>query len=149
LPDGITGDVNIAWHIPSMPPSPLGYRGQILLIDYVVIEDIPACPLPYNLSVSTITDTTVAVNWDTAGTETSWEVVVQPFGTAAPGVTSIAEYTHTATAHPFTVTGLDAAIQYDVYVRAVCGTENQWVGPIDFNTLCSFENLCEYTITLS
>lgn len=150
LPAGVTGPVNFAWHIPTMPPGPQGYRGQIIMIDNVIVEEIPACPDVYNVTVSDITDTSVSVNWETSGTETSWEVVVQPHGTEAPGATSIAEYTHTATAYPFVVSGLDPATKYDVYVRAICtGTESNWTEPIDFNTFCSFENLCEYTITLS
>ncbi len=150
LPTGVTGPVNFAWHIPTMPPGPEGYRGQIIMIDNVIIEDVPACPDLYNVTVSDITDTSVSVNWETSGTETSWEVVVQPHGTEAPGATSIAEYTHTAAAYPFIISGLDPATKYDVYVRAICtGTESNWTEPIDFNTFCSFENLCEYTITLS
>jgi gliding motility-associated-like protein len=148
IPSGITGNVNFAWHIPTMPGGPQGFRGQILIIDKVTVENIPVCPVPYNVAVSNITDTTVTVNWEVAGNESAWEVVVQPHGEVAPTATSNPLYTHTATAHPFVVNDLDPAIQYDVFVRAVCGSENQWVGPQVFNTLCSFENLCEYTVTL-
>ncbi len=149
FPDGIIGEVNIAWHIPQEEPSPLGYRGQIFVVDNVIVEDIPVCPTPYNVSISNITDTTVDVDWVVAGVETQWEVVVQPFGMEAPGATPNPEYTHIANAHPFTVSGLDPAFRYEVYLRAVCGTENMWVGPLEFITFCSFENLCEYTVTLT
>lgn len=149
LPDGITGDINIAWRIPFRDPSPLGYRGQILVIDNVVVEDIPECPEPYNFEVSNIYDTSVEIDWDVAGSETQWEVVVQPSGTDAPSDNPIAEYTHIADSHPFTVDGLDPAFSYEVYVRAICGTQNNWVGPLDFITFCSFENLCEYTVSLT
>lgn len=149
LPDGISGNINIGWHIPTMPPSPFGYRGQLLFIDSVIIEDIPACPAPYNMTILNINDTTIDVNWETAGTETQWEVVVQPFGTAAPGATSLPEYTHVANSHPFTVEGLLPAQKYEVYIRAICETESEWVGPVEVTTKCSFEDLCEYTVTLS
>src|SRR5690606_25864147 len=149
LPDGITGDINIAWHIPQEEPSPLGYRGQIFVVDNVIVEDIPECPTPFNVSISNITDTTVDVDWAVAGEELQWEVVVQPYGMDAPGATPNPDYTHIADAHPFTVTDLDPAFNYEVYVRAVCDSGAEWTQPIEFNTLCSFENLCEYTITLS
>ena len=149
LPDGITGDINIAWHIPERDPNPWGYRGQIFIVDNVIVEDIPECPEPYNFEVVNVYDTSVEIDWDVAGTETQWEVVVQPSGTDAPGNSPIAEYTYTADSHPFTVEGLDPAFSYDVYVRAICGTDYKWVGPIEFTTFCSYENLCEYTVTLT
>lgn len=149
IPSGITGDINIAWHIPEKDPNPWGYRGQILVIDNVIIEDIPECPEPYNFEVVNVYDTSVEINWETAGSETQWEVVVQPSGTDAPGNSPVAEYTYIASSHPFTIDSLDPAFSYDVYVRAICGTEYNWVGPIEFTTFCSFENLCQYTVTLT
>jgi gliding motility-associated-like protein len=151
LPAGITGDINIAWHIPQKTPSPAGYLGQILVIDNVIIENIPACPSPSNLAVSNVNDVQAQILWDSNGTEAEWEVYVQPEGLPAPVGAGDAQYNHTATASPYTVTGLTPAIAYQYYVRAVCSDSQQseWVGPFDFTTMCSFENLCEYTITLS
>lgn len=150
LPAGITGSINIAWHIPTEEPSWMGYRGQLLFIDNVVVEDIPACAPPSNLSVQNITDTTVQAGWNANGSETSWEISVQPFGTPAPVGNTLPQYLFTAGTNPYTVTGLTAAKKYQYYVRAICSTTNQsqWVGPFEFTTRCSFENLCEYTITL-
>ena len=151
LPAGITGDINIAWHIPQKTPSPAGYLGQILVIDNVIIENIPACPSPSNLAVSNVNDVQAQISWDSNGTEAEWEVYVQPEGLPAPVGAGDTQYNHTATASPYTVTGLTPAIAYQYYVRAVCSDSQQseWVGPFDFTTMCSFENLCEYTITLS
>lgn len=149
IPEGITGDINIAWRIPQEEPTPWGYRGQIFIVDNVIVEDIPACPTPVNVSISNITDTTVDVNWEVTGDETEWEIVVQPYGTDAPGVTPNPEYTYLADAYPFTITNLDPASNYQVYVRAICDSGTEWTQPIEVTTLCSFENLCEYTITLS
>src|SRR5690606_11644089 len=52
IPEGITGDINIAWHIPQEEPGPWGFRGQIFIVDNVIVEDIPACPTPVNVSIS-------------------------------------------------------------------------------------------------
>lgn len=146
----ITGDINITWFVPPRPASPEGYRGQSLIIDRVIIEDIPACPEPTNLSVQNVADTQAQLKWTSTGTETAWDVYVQPAGMAAPVGDGDPQYFHAASTNPYTMTDLDAATQYDFYVRAACsGTDSAWVGPFHFTTMCSFENLCEYTITLA
>lgn len=151
IPQGVTGEINIAWHIPQKDPYWAGYRGQMLLIDKVVIEDIPACPIPSNLAVSTITDTTTRLSWDANGSETQWDIYVQPEELTAPVGNGDDQYRHLADTNPYTITGLVPAQKYEYYVRAICGgsTNSEWVGPFEFTTMCSFENLCDYTITLS
>jgi len=151
FPTGVTGDINVAFHIPQKEPSDMGYRGQLLFIDYFVIEDVPACAEPSNLTVQNIADTTADLKWDANGTETSWEISVQPAGTPAPVGATNPDYLHTSTTNPYGVTGLVPATKYEYYVRAICSTTQQsaWVGPFEFTTRCSLENLCEYTITLT
>lgn len=151
LPEGVTGNINIGWHIPEMEPSWMGYRGQLLFIDNVIIEDIPACAPVSNPVVTNIIDTEVQIGWDANGTETAWEISVQPYGTQAPTGNTLPEYLYTATTNPYTVTGLTPATKYEYYVRAICSEtlQSEWVGPFEVITKCSFENLCEYTITLS
>lgn len=151
IPAGITGNINIAWHIPKKAPHWEGYRGQMLLIDKVIIEDIPACPAPSNLVVQNITDTTALASWDVNGTESQWDVYVQPAELNAPVGDGDAQYLHLASTNPYTIDGLTAATKYEYYVRAVCDGTNksEWIGPLEFITMCSFENLCQYTVTLS
>lgn len=150
LPAGVTGDINIAWHIPQKPANPWGYRGQLLVIDNVIIEPIPTCAQPTNLTVQNVADTQVQLKWDAAGTETSWDVYVQPSGLAAPAGDGNPAYLTAVTANPYTKTGLTAATMYDYYVRAACGAEDSpWVGPFTFTTLCPLDTACEYTVTLA
>lgn len=144
---GFVGDVNIAFHIPRVASSG-AYRGQTLAIDNVQIEDIPECPEVTNISLNNLTDTAVDVSWDANGS-TSWEIAVQPHGTEAPVGDANPEYTFDATTNPFTVTGLTASTKYDVYVRAICGSGGEWTGPVEVTTLCSFDNLCEYTFLMT
>lgn len=149
LPAGVTGNINIAWHIPQKPANPWNYRGQIVVIDKVVIENIPVCSQPTNLTIQNLTDTQVQLKWDTTGTETSWDVYVQPSGLAAPVGDGNPAYLTTVTANPYTKSGLTAATMYDYYVRASCATEDSpWVGPVTFTTLCPIDTACEYTFTL-
>lgn len=149
LPAGVTGDINIAWHIPQKPANPWGYRGQLLVIDKVIVEPIPVCSQPTNLTVVNLADTQVQLKWDATGTETSWDVYVQPSGLAAPVGDGNAAYLTTVSTNPYTKTGLTAATMYDYYVRAACATEDSpWVGPFTFTTLCPIDTACEYTFIL-
>ncbi|MNK77827.1 Fibronectin type III domain protein [compost metagenome] len=151
LPEGVTGTINIAWHIPKKEPHWQGFRGQMFMLDKVIIEDIPACPIPSNLAVLNVADTTAELKWDANGTETQWDVYVQPEELDAPVGDGDAQYLHLADTNPYTVEGLTSAIKYEYYVRAKCDGTNksEWLGPFEFTTMCSFENLCEYTITLT
>lgn len=149
---GYTGNINIAWHIPQETPNPWGYRGQLYVIDNVMIEDIPACSQPINLTVNNIADTTVQLAWESTGTETAWDVYVQPAGLGAPvGNGDPAYLTANVTNNPYTKTGLIEASQYEYYVRAVCSdtSESAWVGPFEFTTLCPLATACEYTFTIT
>ncbi len=149
---GITTDtnINIAFHTPFFPPNPWNYRGQFTFIDNVIIEDIPACPPPINITHSNIIDTTVDINWEEVGTATSWQISMQPFGTPAPVGNTLPAYLHTATGNSqITINGLTPSAQYQYYVRAICSGTSQsvWVGPFEFVTLCDFSSVCQYTIT--
>ncbi|REE25087.1 gliding motility-associated-like protein [Winogradskyella pacifica] len=149
LPSGITGDVNIAFYVPYFA-STEPYRGQTLVIDNVNIEDIPNCPEPTNIILNNITDTEVQVSWDANGTETEWELSVQPSGSSAPVGDTDPDYLFNASTNPFTITGLTASTMYDIYIRAVCdGNDGEWTEVQTVTTKCSFENLCQYTFILT
>ena len=148
---GITAptNINLAFHTPYFPPNPWGYRSQYTFIDNVIVENIPACPSVTNVTSNNILDTAVTLNWEPVGTETSWEISVQPFGTPAPNGNTLPQYLTTTSSHPKTITGLITATKYQYYVRAICSSTSQstWVGPFEFTTKCDFANVCEYTIT--
>lgn len=150
---GITSatNINIAFHTPFFPPNPWNYRGQYTFIDNVIVEDIPACPPVINVTTSNILDTTAQVNWEPTGSETSWQISVQPYGTAAPVGDTLPAYLYTANNHPFTVTGLTPSSLYQYYVRAVCSgsSQSEWVGPFEILTRCDYANICEYTMTVT
>ncbi|MES2411753.1 MAG: choice-of-anchor J domain-containing protein [Bacteroidota bacterium] len=151
--DQITSDtnINIAFHTPLFPPNPWNYRGQYTFIDNVIVENIPACPEVINVSTSNILDVSADIDWETTGTATSWEISVQPYGTAAPIGDTLPAYLYTANAHPYTVTGLTPSTLYQYYVRAVCSgsSESVWVGPFEILTKCDYVNVCQYTISVS
>jgi gliding motility-associated-like protein len=126
---GITGNVNIGWHVAP------GANGSRIFIDAVIVEDIPPCPQPIDLTVTGITPTTATINWTPGSTETSWQVVVQATGLPAP--TLATQGTTVNTPPPYVATGLLGSTTYDVYVLANCGANGPsvWTGPITFTTL--------------
>jgi len=123
--DPFTGEVNIAWHVP-----PGGLDGWRLSIDNVIVEDIPPCPAPRNITLSNRTTTGVQVDWEQGYQEEEWEVAIPVAGTLPTTGTTVQETT-------FTATQLTPNTVYDVYVRAKCDAadgDSEWVGPIVFRT---------------
>ncbi|WP_425076564.1 gliding motility-associated C-terminal domain-containing protein [Psychroserpens sp. S379A] len=92
----------------------------------------PTCQEPSNLTLDTFSDVTADISWTPGGSETSWEVVVQPAGTGVPTGSGVA-----TTNNPYTATGLTATTQYEVWVLADCGAQglSSWTGPLTFTTL--------------
>ncbi|WP_131494774.1 fibronectin type III domain-containing protein, partial [Flavobacterium enshiense] len=126
---GVTGDVNIGWYVAP------GANGSRIYIDQVIVENIPACPEPMALAVSNIAPTSATISWTPGGTETSWQVLVQPTGSPVPtlptqGVTVTGTSTYNATA-------INSSTNHDVYVLADCGANGPsvWIGPVTFRTL--------------
>ncbi|NNK82009.1 MAG: T9SS type B sorting domain-containing protein, partial [Flavobacteriaceae bacterium] len=99
----------------------------------VTIFESPTCFEPFGLSTNNILATSVDVSWTSSGSETDWEVVVQPAGTGEPSGSGSA-----ASTNPYTFSGLTAATDYEVYVRANCLSDgfSTWAGPINFTTAC-------------
>ncbi len=96
-----------------------------------------SCPAPTNLSSTNITLNSVDLSWIAGSTETAWEIEYGSSG-FTQGTGTVVQ----TTTNPFTLTGLNASTNYDVYLRASCGTnpgddDSLWIGPINFTTLVS------------
>jgi uncharacterized repeat protein (TIGR01451 family) len=93
----------------------------------------PTCPKPTALIISNGTINSVTLGWTNNSSATSWEVVALPCGTNPTATTT---GTITAT-NPFTITGLDPATCYNLFVRAICSTSDLslWSLPVSFTTL--------------
>ncbi|WP_054852133.1 gliding motility-associated C-terminal domain-containing protein [Olleya sp. ITB9] len=102
------------------------------LVDNVVVYNA-TCPNPSALTVDDLTATSVDLSWTAGGTETAWEIVVQPSGTGVPTGSG----TGTTTNTPYSDNTLSPATDYEVYVRSDCsGDFSVWSGPISFTTDC-------------
>ena len=95
-----------------------------LMIDDMTVDYIPTCPAPTNLTLDSASVDWMALHWSENGTATNWvvEYSTSPIATADLGQnlgTTVNVYGTPAT----TLTGLDTATVYYVYVYADCGTE--------------------------
>ncbi len=124
-----SGTVYIAWHIPNG-----GLDGWRLYIDSVVIEEVPTCEAPLDLTVGNLTTSSAEIGWTSGGSgETEWEYLVQEAGLGAPTASGTS-----TTVNPAVVSGLSSDTSYEFYVRALCSSSDvtSWSGPFEFNTLC-------------
>ena len=124
------GPVYIAWHVP--PGLNPGFQ---VIIDNVIVEDLPACAEPIDLVATNVTATTAQFSWTAGSDEAAWEVFISDPNT---GVIPGPETPGIAATNPYQATTLNPSTQYSFYVRSVCGAEGNstWVGPIFFTTGC-------------
>jgi len=120
----------------------LAVLNQNIYIDDVYYEVIPSCPKPMQITTSNITSTSVDINWNPGGTETSWNIEY--------GLTGFTQGTGTTvnvTSHPYTLSGLANSSNYQFYIQAYCGVGDSsiWQGPYSFSTpTCNPSEMCMY-----
>ena len=111
-----------------------------------------SCPVPTNFNASNETTNTVELSWIAGNTETNWEI---EYGLS--GFTQGSGAIEQVATNPYILSGLNSSTNYDVYLRANCGTipgddDSVWVGPISFITACDVfiapfnENFTDYSI---
>lgn len=109
------------------------------------VREIPSCPDPASLMMTSLTDMTADFSWSVAGTETTWEYANLPSPSAEP-----ASGTSTmATSVGFT--DLTPETDYDFYIRVDCGgTYSSWA-MISYTTPATppVNNDCANAITLT
>ncbi|WP_460220235.1 T9SS type B sorting domain-containing protein [Psychroserpens sp. MEBiC05023] len=107
-----------------------GFEGD-MSIDFVRVESCGSfCIPPSGITVANITGTSADISWTPNNGETSWEYVVVPAGTGEPSGPGTTTNTPSAS-----ISGLDFETEYEVWVRADCGTEfSIWSGPVTFTT---------------
>ena len=113
----------------------------------VAIDDIAwtpftaaTCDDPSALLVQNITDGSADVSWTAGGTESEWVVIYGPTGFNP--VTDIGNpdvFSDTVSSNSYSIPGLVAETDYDVYVKAKCGATDYSgiVGPNTFTTLAT------------
>jgi len=123
-----------------------GTGDYYVAIDNILVEVIPSCDYPYNLSASGITSSSAVLSWSQEGSPVSWDIELGVEGFSPTGVP-----THVGVGNPYEATNLSAASMYEYYVRANCGAGDysSWRGPHRFSTaLCDPSYQCDYSILL-
>ena len=100
----------------------------------VTFTTLPSCPVPTGLTISGILATSADVYWATGATETQWEM---EYGFENFTIGSGTNVTVSGTAY-YQLQNLLPNTKYDVYVRAVCGTNDmsEWTAKETFRTAC-------------
>ena len=101
------------------------HNGYGVQLDEIVIEAIPTCPKPTDLTASAITTTSAEIGWTVGGEETEWTVEIN-------GVDTI------VTTNPITLTDLAGSTTYTIRVKANCSADDQsqWSDELTFTTAC-------------
>ncbi|HET8839158.1 MAG TPA: choice-of-anchor J domain-containing protein [Flavobacteriaceae bacterium] len=104
-----------------------------LYIDGVVLNALPSCPEPINLTAENIMPNSADLAWLETGSATSWDVEWGPAGFAPTGTP-----TDAAVGNPYPISGLSPGASYEFYVRGDCGggDSSDWAGPYLFTTNC-------------
>jgi len=103
-----------------------------VMVDNFEILNMPSCPQVSTLLLNNVSDSSVDLSWFIVGSETSWNIQYgQPGFTIGTGSNLV------SSSNTYTLTNLNSANNYDVYVQAICSpTEvSLWVGPLNFTTL--------------
>lgn len=103
-------------------------------VDDVVIDYIPTCSQPLDVVAEAITYDSITVDWQPSGLDTIWQVVAVPSGSAPTTGLPIQVYSH-----PCLIGGLTENTFYDIFVKAVCGTndESPWSVATTVKTFCA------------
>ncbi len=117
------------------PQPTTGYN--YLYIDDIVIDVMPNCPPPANVTTANATPGSVDVSWTQYGTANSWTVFYMPTGYTIDSALSALTYDTTLTLY-----NLDANTDYTIMVVANCGSEGS------DTTFATFRTLCEYIVSL-
>ena len=130
LDDATTGDARVA----------IVFMREIGTYDYVCIDDveisdIPPCPEPIGLALSSAGRTSATLSWSSGSA--AFDIEVGPMGFTQGTGTSL-----TSTTTSVTATGLTQNTYYDAYLRSNCTSSNDgyssWVGPFTFKTECGW-----------
>jgi hypothetical protein len=107
----------------------------------------PTCLAPTALTATGITGSSANIGWTPAGIATQWDIYYSTSNTAPTGLTT--PTVNNTTSNPHTISGLNGATTYYVWVRSDCGAGDvsTWTALPSFNTLLLNDD-CSGAITL-
>lgn len=111
-------------------------------MDNVVVDYISTCPQPITVSAVATSYDSIQLDWLPGGLETLWQVVAVPSGSSPTAGVPVQ-----VTSHPYNIGGLAENTLYDVFVKAICSTDDEspWSVATTVKTSCSPVNELPYT----
>ena len=107
-----------------------------VFVDNFYVRTPPTCVEVSGIVSSEITDSQALVSWTENGSATLYDIELVLVGETPTGTP-----TATGVTNPYTILGLDAATEYEIYVRAACDASiddySLFVGSAPFTTPCS------------
>ncbi|MPL66686.1 hypothetical protein SDC9_12373 [bioreactor metagenome] len=98
--------------------------GYFLRLDDVLIDALPSCAKPTNVTSVSNTQNSIELSWVNGNaTDASWYVYYRPSGTTDYDSVLV-------NSNPYILGGLTSATTYDIYVRTNCGTELSEASPV-------------------
>ncbi|KGO93919.1 choice-of-anchor L domain-containing protein [Flavobacterium subsaxonicum] len=121
----------------------IGENTPLILYQGMADCFVPACLPPQNIVASNSGQTGFDLSWD-GPTTGNWEYYIVPQGSTAPTTDTNGTI---VTTNPVTINGLNAATNYDIYIRTVCENNvySTWAGPVQHSTsMCDPSEKCTY-----
>ena len=136
-----TGYTGTGKYIAIMMPAAVS-SWATLLIDNVVVEEIPQCVEPSTLHVDTVTSSSVLLRWSQQGSEENWLIRYKKSGAEA-WVDTIQ-----ASTDSLLISGLKKATAYEVQIAAWCDLSDEeavspFSGSVIFTTDCGAWSIAE------
>ena len=112
-------------------------------IDNVVVDYAPGCVAPMHLEAENITTTSADIIWRPGRDESEWILAYGPKN-FNPNVTGVSQTVNT---YPVTLYDLEPGTFYDLYVKAVCNSDESsgWSIKGSFRTDCLLIDTLPYT----
>ena len=99
------------------------------IVDNLSVDYLSSCLPAQNVHILSVTDESITLDWDDPSPDANaWEVQL----------TADTTLTLLVSSHPYTISGLQSATQYDIRVRTLCTSDTAiWAAPISGLTSCS------------
>lgn len=133
----LTGDIKVAFIIDENNGTDFN---DDVAIDDVVVDEVPPCIAPTNITVTDVFNTSADISWDAITTATlgyNWEVYLQGDDPATDPLISSGTFPPGSTSGQ--LTGLAELTAYDVYLISNCDADGLSIagGPVSFTTVAN------------
>lgn len=116
---------NGTWTLRVCDDSAVGVPGSLIYFDIGFTN----CPPLLNTSISNVNPQGATINWSFPGSAVSYDIEIQPSGTAPTGNPTVSSVSGTS----YTWTGGTGNTTYKVWLRSNCaGSNSRWTGPLSF-----------------